>query len=92
MFEARYIFSCCCKASNIVRVLSKRPSTSSKGQGIPRLTHKKDENNYESTCIISEEQGLVVTKKLASHHQTLRVVSDEQETSVLSPTRTASLT
>lgn len=30
--------------------------------------------------------------KKANHQQTLRVVSDEQETSVLSPTRTASLT
>jgi len=54
-------------------------------------TKKKGSNNYESTGTILEEQGLIGTKK-ASHQPTLRVVSEEQETSVLSPTRTASLT
>jgi len=54
-------------------------------------TKKKVANNYESTGTISEEQGLIGTNK-ASHQQTLTVVSEEQETSVLSPTRTASLT
>lgn len=39
--EEHYIFSCCCKTSNVIRVLAERPGTRSNREGIPclALTH-----------------------------------------------------
>jgi len=65
------------------------PNTSSSGQSIPCLAQK-----YSNPVKKQKEYIITVLPEQVtfSNQQTLRVVSEEQETSVLSPTRTASLT
>lgn len=84
-----YIFSSCSKASNIISMLAVCPNTSSSGQSIPCLAQK-----YSNPVKKQKEFIIIVLSEQVTfgNQQTLRVVSEEQETSVLSPTRTASLT